>query len=160
LTDIASSLGLLDRVTFVGRRSQKLLKYYYSAGDVCVSTPWYEPFGLVPLESMACGTPMIASEVGGMKFTVQDNKTGFHVPPREHEILAARLDLILNSPGLRTSLGRRARERVEKFFTWNQVAKRMATVYSGLLESWQGDVLATTLSEETPNLAPVAKKSN
>ena len=133
LTDIARSLGVLDRVTFVGRRSQEVLKYYYSAADVCVSTPWYEPFGLVPLESMACGTPVIASEVGGMKFTVQDNKTGFHVPPKEPEVLASRLELVLNSPGLRASLGRKARERVEKFFTWHQVARRMATVYADLL---------------------------
>jgi len=133
LTEIAKSLGVLDRVTFVGRRTQSVLKYYYSAADVCVSTPWYEPFGLVPLESMACRTPIIASEVGGMKFTVQDNKTGFHVPPKDPEILASRLEVVLNSYGLRTSLGRKARDRVEKFFTWHQVAKRMATVYAEVL---------------------------
>lgn len=142
LTDIAASSGVLDRVTFVGRRHQTVLRYYYSAADVCVSTPWYEPFGLVPLESMGCGTPVIASEVGGMKFTVQDNKTGFHVPPKQHEILASRLELILNSPGLRASLGRKARERVAKFFTWHQVAKRMAIVYADTLgpdSAWTSD---------------------
>ncbi|MCL5962619.1 MAG: glycosyltransferase family 1 protein [Chloroflexi bacterium] len=157
LTDIAASLGVLDRVSFVGRRPQSVLKYYYSAADVCVSTPWYEPFGLVPLESMACGTPMIASEVGGMKFTVQDNRTGFHVPPKDPGLLAARIELVLNSPGLRASMGRKARERVEKYFTWHQVAKRMAGVYGDLIE-WKLEtgLEGRTLLEGATPMAPTA----
>ncbi len=135
LYDLAATVGVAELLTFVGRRRQSVLKEYYSAADVCVSTPWYEPFGLVPLEAMACGTPMIVSEVGGMKFTVQDGKTGFHVPPKDPAALARRIELVLDNPALRDELGRRARERVEQYFTWPQVARRTATVYAELLET-------------------------
>lgn len=135
LTEIATNLGVAHLVTFAGRHRHALLKYYYSAADVCVSTPWYEPFGLVPLEAMACGTPMVVSQVGGMKFTVQDGKTGFHVPPKEPAILAEKLELLLNDGVLRETMGRRARERVHQFFTWQQVAKRMALIYDQLLST-------------------------
>ncbi|MBI2953863.1 MAG: glycosyltransferase [Chloroflexi bacterium] len=135
LAGIAASLGVGHLLTFIGRRRHVVLKYYYSAADVCVSTPWYEPFGLVPLEAMACGTPMVVSEVGGMKFTVQDGKTGFHVPPKDPAALAAKLELLLNDGILRETMGRRARERVQESFTWRQVAKRMALIYDQLLSA-------------------------
>lgn len=76
LQAIAEAAGVADHVTFVGRRGREVLKYYYSAADVFVTTPWYEPFGITPLEAMACGTPVIGSNVGGVKFTVSDGETG------------------------------------------------------------------------------------
>ncbi len=66
LMTIAQKEGVEDCITFVGRRQRNILKYYYSAADVFVSTPWYEPFGITPLEAMACGTPVIGSKVGGI----------------------------------------------------------------------------------------------
>ena len=68
LMQIARDEKVAERVTFVGRRQRDVLKYYYSAADVFVSTPWYEPFGITPLEAMACGTPVIGSNVGGIKY--------------------------------------------------------------------------------------------
>ena len=91
LIKIAQDERVDNRVTFVGRRQRDVLKYYYSAADVFVSTPWYEPFGITPLEAMACGTPVIGSNVGGIKYTVADGKTGFLVPPKDPDALAARL---------------------------------------------------------------------
>lgn len=82
LQKIAREEGVEDRVTFAGRKNREMLKYYYCAADVFISTPWYEPFGITPLEAMACGTPVIGSDVGGIKYSVVDGKTGFLVPPK------------------------------------------------------------------------------
>ncbi len=83
LAEVARREGVEDQVVFVGRRDRDQLKYYYSAADLFVSTPWYEPFGITPLEAMACGTPVIGSNVGGIKFSVRDGETGYLVPPRD-----------------------------------------------------------------------------
>ena len=80
---LAAELGVLDQVRFVGRRQPDELHLWYAAADVAVTTPWYEPFGLTPLEAMACGTPVIGSRVGGIAFTIADGETGFLVPPRD-----------------------------------------------------------------------------
>ena len=71
LMKIAKQEGVLDKVTFVGRKNRDMLKYYYAAADIFISTPWYEPFGITPLEAMACGTPVIGSNVGGIKYSVK-----------------------------------------------------------------------------------------
>jgi D-inositol-3-phosphate glycosyltransferase len=81
LMDVADDEDVQDRVRFVGRVPTDDLKRYYSAADVFISTPWYEPFGITPVEAMACGTPVIGSNVGGIKFTVRDGETGYLVPP-------------------------------------------------------------------------------
>jgi D-inositol-3-phosphate glycosyltransferase len=88
LKEIARSEGVLESVEFVGRRDRQELRYYYQAADFFISTPWYEPFGITPLEAMACGTPVIGSEVGGIKYTVLHGKTGFLVPPHHPRALA------------------------------------------------------------------------
>src|SRR5690606_2370994 len=77
LMNIAEEEGLTEHILFTGRRSRDLLKYYYNAADVFVSTPWYEPFGITPLEAMACGVPVIGANVGGIKYSIAHNKTGF-----------------------------------------------------------------------------------
>jgi glycosyltransferase involved in cell wall biosynthesis len=74
LQAIAQDLGVASHVTFVGRKGREVLKYYYSAADAFVTTPWYEPFGITPIEAMACGTPVIGAAVGGIKFTVKESQ--------------------------------------------------------------------------------------
>ena len=131
---LATELGVIDRVRFVGKRQPHELRYYYGAGDVVVTTPWYEPFGLTPLEAMACGRPVIGSAVGGITYTIKDGETGFLVPPRDPGALAARLhQLLLTQPELCAQMGQKARTRVEKEFTWSIVALRTAALYDAVL---------------------------
>jgi glycosyltransferase involved in cell wall biosynthesis len=133
LITVAEACGVRDRVTFVGRRASNQLRWYYSAADVFVTTPWYEPYGLTPLEAMACGTPVIAAAVGGIAFTVADGETGFLVPPRSPEQLVAPLRSVLNNRDLRERLARNALRRVEEQFTWTAVARNTADVYAEVL---------------------------
>lgn len=133
LRHLAAELGVSDHVIFVGKRQPKELRNYYSASDVVVTTPWYEPFGLTPLEAMACGRPVIGSHVGGIAFTVVDGETGYLVPPRNPAALAARLRDLLSHPAVGERMGKAARNRVEREFTWPQVAERTAALYRTLL---------------------------
>ena len=133
LQRLAAELGIAEHVRFVGKRQQDMLRYYYSAGDVAVTTPWYEPFGLTPLEAMACGRPVIGSAVGGITFTVADGTTGFLVPPRDPASLADRLYQLLSQPALGERMGKAARARVEREFTWSTVAHRTDLLYQALL---------------------------
>ena len=133
LQSLAAELGITDRVIFTGKRQPDELHAYYSAGDVAVTTPWYEPFGLTPLEAMACGRPVIGSAVGGITFTIQDGVTGYLVPPQDPRALAERLYQTLTQPDLREAMGRAARFRVEREFTWATVAERTADLYQGLV---------------------------
>ena len=133
LQRLASELGILHRVRFIGKRQANELRYYYSAGDVVVTTPWYEPFGLTPLEAMACARPVIGSSVGGLTFTISDGETGFLVPPRNPQSLAERLHFLLNTPNLATRMGKAARKRVEREFTWSIVTMRTAALYDSVL---------------------------
>ncbi len=133
LQRLASELGVAHLVQFFGKRQPDELRYYYSAGDVAVTTPWYEPFGLTPLEGMACGRPVIGSAVGGITFTIADKQTGFLVPPKKPEALAEKLLLLYEQPALSHDMGEAARSRVEREFTWATVARRTAALYEALL---------------------------
>lgn len=130
---LARELGITQHVHCVGKRPTDCLRYYYSAGDVAVTTPWYEPFGLTPLEAMACGRPVIGSAVGGLTYTIVDGQTGALVPPRDPERLAARLHDMLLNPEMRVRMGRAGRQRMEQEFTWPLTALRTATLYETLL---------------------------
>lgn len=130
---LAASLGVAERVRCVGKRQPGELRYYYSAGDVVVTTPWYEPFGLTPLEAMACGRPVIGSAVGGLTYSIKHEVTGFLVPPRDSDALAERLRHIFSQPELCRQMGHAARCRVEREFTWSIVAMRTAALYESLL---------------------------
>lgn len=132
LQRLAAELGISERVHFYGKRQPDTLRDFYSAGDVAVMTPWYEPFGLTPLEAMACGRPVIGAAVGGISFTVQDGVTGLLVPPRNPQALAARLHYLLTQPEIRAVMGQAARQRVEREFTWPIVARRLSTLYGTL----------------------------
>jgi D-inositol-3-phosphate glycosyltransferase len=129
LRQIAQDEGVADRVTLVGRRGRDSLKYYYSAADLFVTTPWYEPFGITPVESMACGTPVIGSNVGGIKFTVRDGETGYLVPPNNPAILAERMAHLYQHPKLMEVFSRQAVGRANDLFTWQRSAKALAAVY-------------------------------
>jgi glycosyltransferase involved in cell wall biosynthesis len=129
LQKIAREHGVDDKVTFVGRKNREMLKYYYCAADIFISTPWYEPFGITPLESMACGTPVIGSNVGGIKYSVLDGKTGFLVPPNDPNTLAEKIDLLIADPALHQQMKRASIQRVKENFTWQKVASLVAELY-------------------------------
>ncbi|MFL5691511.1 MAG: glycosyltransferase [Ktedonobacteraceae bacterium] len=133
LQRLARELGVSEHVRFIGKRQANELRDYYSAGDVVVTTPWYEPFGLTPLEAMACGRPVIGSAVGGITFTIKDGETGLLVPPRDHVALAASLQQLLSQPELSIRMGVAARKRVEREFTWSIVAMRTAALYETVM---------------------------
>ena len=134
LQAIADEEGVSEHVNFVGRKSRDQLKFYYSAADVFVTTPWYEPFGITPLEAMACGTPVVGADVGGIKYSVLDGETGYLVPPHDPDALGERLARLLNHPRLLTSFSRQAIERVHRLFTWRRVSAQLAEVYDEVLE--------------------------
>lgn len=132
LLKLTKELGIEEAVTYLGRRDQDKLQYYYSAAEVVVMPSHYESFGLVALEAMACGTPVIASETGGLVFLVQDGETGFHVPTAMPAALAERLVQLLNDRELRARLGAQAAEYA-RGFDWQGVADRMITIYRQLV---------------------------
>jgi D-inositol-3-phosphate glycosyltransferase len=129
LQRLVAAYNVSELVHFIGNRQQSLLRDYYGVCDVFITTPWYEPFGLTPLESMACGRPVIGSAVGGILYSVVENETGFLVPPQHPEILAERLYALLKDPELCEQMGQAARQRVLREFTWPLVAERTAHVY-------------------------------
>jgi D-inositol-3-phosphate glycosyltransferase len=133
LMDVATEAGVRDRVEFVGRRDRHELATYYNAADIFISTPWYEPFGITPLEAMACGTPVLGSNVGGIKFSVRDGETGYLVPPNDPVALAERAAYLFDNPKLLTVLGRQAIRRVNDLFTWRRVAAHVAALYDEVL---------------------------
>jgi len=133
LRTLAAEHGVADRVSFAGRRQREALRDCYSAADVFVTTPWYEPFGITPLEAMACGTPVIGSAVGGIQYSVIDGVTGYLVPPRDPAALAARLAHLHANPALGAALGRAGIHRVRTLFSWDRVAADLAAVYRAVL---------------------------
>ena len=118
-------------VVFLGKRGQDTLPYYYSAAEVVVMPSHYESFGMVALEAMACGTPVIASQVGGLAFLVQDGVTGYHVPNGDHAALCEKLNALLGDAELRRSLGQNAAEYAQKY-AWGKVARKIVEVYKEL----------------------------
>ncbi|MFN2118518.1 MAG: glycosyltransferase [Candidatus Promineifilaceae bacterium] len=132
LQAMREQLGIRDIVTFIGARDQNELPYYYAAAEIVVMPSHYESFGMVALEAMASGTPVIASEVGGLAFLVQDGENGFHVPSRDPETLAERIYELLVNDSCRERLGRNAREHARKY-AWSNIAEKMLEVYDKLL---------------------------
>ena len=132
LHELRSALHIEDMVTFLGRRAQDTLPYYYSAAEVVVVPSHYESFGLVALEAMACGTPVVASETGGLAFLVRDGETGFHVPTADPEALAERLRQLLRDELLRERLGRQAAEYAKRY-AWPLMAEQIIDLYHGAI---------------------------
>jgi D-inositol-3-phosphate glycosyltransferase len=132
LQHVAAEEGVSDNVIFAGRAGRDMLKHYYNAADVFVTTPWYEPFGITPLESMACGTPVIGSNVGGIKYSVAHGKTGFLVPPNDPGILGERILQVLTDEKLAKQLSRTAIKHVNASFTWKTVTRQIASIYDAI----------------------------
>ena len=133
LQKLCDELCLGQMVVFLGKRGQDTLPYYYSAAEVLVMPSLYESFGMVALEAMACGTPVIASEVGGLGFLVQDGETGFTIPDGEPDKLCEKLSLLLTDHELRESMGRRAADYACSY-DWERIAKQIVDVYDGLIK--------------------------
>ncbi len=129
LQALRHQLNVEQLVGFVGAKNQNELPTYYAAADVVVMPSHYESFGMVALEAMAMGTPVIASEVGGLAHLVQDGKTGFHIPPRSADALALRLCDLLFNPKLREKLGKQALEYAQTY-DWKLIAAKMGDVYT------------------------------
>ena len=127
---LARKLKVKKRVTFTGSRPQQDLYRYYGAAHAAVTVPHYEPFGMTPLEAMACGVPVVGSRVGGIKTSVVDGKTGYLVPPKDPKALADRLLRLLSDGALRDRMGRAGRRRVEEHYTWKRIATLAATAFS------------------------------
>lgn len=129
LTALAHERGVADRVRFLGAVPRPQLPSLLRSADAVVCVPWYEPFGMVPLEAMACGRAVVASAVGGLVDTVVDGGTGLHVLPRRPDSLAARLRELLASPDMITSFGVAGRDRALARYGWDRVAAATADVY-------------------------------
>ena len=134
LSGIAQEEGVRDQVLFTGRRARELLGDYYSAADVFATTPWYEPFGITPLEAMGCGTPVVGAAVGGIKHTVIDGVTGYLVPPHDPAALAERLARFHRNPELARAFGRAGIRHVASRYTWRKVARDIERTYAVVLE--------------------------
>jgi D-inositol-3-phosphate glycosyltransferase len=132
LKELTVKCGVENSVSFVGQKSRELLRYYYSAADIFITTPWYEPFGITPIEAMACGTPVIGSAVGGIKYTVQDGHTGYLVPPKRPEILAEKISALLSDPALLNNMSYNALQHVQRNFSWKKIAGQIHDCYEGI----------------------------
>lgn len=128
---LREQFGLEDLVAFLGKRSQDTLPYYYSAAEVVVVPSYYESFGMVALEAMACGTPVVASQVGGLAYLVQDGVTGYTVPVDDPHSLAERLMSLLSDPALRNNMGKQAIQYAQGY-AWEHIAQRLTVVYDEL----------------------------
>jgi len=131
LKSLAKKLNVEDMFDFVGRVDQEDLPLYYNAADVCVVPSYYESFGLAALESMACGTPVVAARVGGLSTIVQHGRTGFLKSWRCPEAFANSLEMIISSDRLKQSMGLAARRRAEGM-GWDQVASDIRSLYESL----------------------------
>jgi len=124
LRNLARELGVQDQVEFLGSRRQADLPTYYGAADVVVMPSYSESFGMVALEAMACGRPVVASRVGGLAYLVQDGVTGFHVQEGEAAQLAGRLEVLLGDERLLAKMGSAARQEAEGY-SWERTAKEI-----------------------------------
>ncbi|MCA9829144.1 MAG: glycosyltransferase [Dehalococcoidia bacterium] len=134
----AAAEGVAANVRFDGAVSHDSLPLYYSAADVVVVPSYYESFGLVAVEAMACGTPVVASRVGGLQSTVADGVTGYLIPWRCPEPFSEKLEVLLNNPELRANFGIAARRSVERY-RWSRIGSEMAAFYSHVYaDHWHG----------------------
>jgi len=137
LKALREELGLAKLVTFLGKQDQDALPDYYAAAEAVIMPSHYESFGMVALEAMACGTPVIASEVGGLAFLVRDGETGFHIPDRDPEALSDRICQIITDPLLRAELSEKA-AAYAKGYAWPLIAEKIMGVYEGVLAGRDG----------------------
>jgi len=133
LRALAEEAGVAGRVELRGRKGRADVAALLRSADAAVCVPWYEPFGIVPLEAMACGTPVVAAAVGGMIDTVVDGVTGVHVPPRDPLRLAETLAALLADHARREAYGRAGVERARRRYGWPRVTAATLDVYARVL---------------------------
>jgi D-inositol-3-phosphate glycosyltransferase len=133
---LRTELGLTELVTFLGAKDQDTLVYYYSAAEMVVMPSHYESFGMVALEAMACGAPVIASDVGGLTFSIEDGYNGYLIPGRDHQALAKKIVLLLKHRILRDQLGEQARRWVERY-SWVNIAGELLEVFEDTIDRYQ-----------------------
>lgn len=133
LREIARRSGAEQRVVLRGRLAQSELPTLYRSADVVVCAPWYEPFGIVPLEAMACGVPVVASSVGGLIDSVVDGATGRHVPPRDVEAVASAVQTLLDDEPERLRLGANGRRRMLARYSWDRIAADTERCYRSIV---------------------------
>lgn len=132
LQKLCDDLAVGQTVVFLGKRDQDKLPYYYSAAQLVVMPSHYESFGMVALEAMACGTPVIASEVGGLAYLVRDGETGFTIPDQEPDELCDKITWLLNDRELHDTMSARAVEYAQDY-AWEKIAKQIVEVYKELV---------------------------
>jgi glycosyltransferase involved in cell wall biosynthesis len=133
LQALACKHRVRDRVRFLGRVDHAELPALYRSVDVVACVPWYEPFGLVAVEAMACGVPVVVAAVGGLADTVIHNVTGLHVPPRQPELIAAALRRLLDDPALRQLLGTAGRARAVRHYAMDRVVASTLRAYAATM---------------------------
>ncbi|HEY6694588.1 MAG TPA: glycosyltransferase [Solirubrobacteraceae bacterium] len=135
LRALADATGVGDQLVLRGRIDRDAMPALLRSAHVVACTPWYEPFGIVPLEAMACGIPVVASAVGGQIDSVVHGLTGLHVPPRDPIALAASLGSLLADPARRADYGRAGRARAERHFGFDRIAGATLAVYADVVSS-------------------------
>lgn len=136
LETLQAELGIGDLVTFLGAKDQDTLVYYYAAAEMVVMPSHYESFGMVALEAMACGTPVIASDVGGLSFNIEDGYNGYRVPDRDPQAMADKIILLLKHRVLRDQLGEQARMWVQRY-SWVNIAEELLEVFEDTLSRYK-----------------------
>jgi len=155
LRALARAEGVADLVRFAGRRGREHLHLFYAAADVFATTPWYEPFGITPVEAMACARPVIGARVGGIASTVVDGVTGLLVEPRDPRALANGLYRMMRDPAAAEAMGAAGRARALQEFTWEGVARQLVQVY----ESVRQDSRVATLQSMKSIAEPAAHRA-
>lgn len=130
---IVQEMGLTERTLFPGRVEHSLLPFYYAAANVCVVPSYYEPFGLVAIEAMACGIPVVASDVGGLKFTVIPEQTGLLAAAQDPGAFATAIDRLLTDECWANQLGIYGSARVHQQFSWTTIVSQLSKLYQYLL---------------------------
>lgn len=133
IAQIVQEVGLEEQTLFAGQIGHHRLPLYYAAADVCVIPSHYEPFGLVAIEAMACGTPVVASDVGGLRFTVLPEETGLLVSPKDTDAFASAMQRILSDELWARKLRRQACANVNQRFSWTGVGIQLSDLYRRLL---------------------------
>jgi D-inositol-3-phosphate glycosyltransferase len=134
LQKLCRELGVGDLVLFLGKQDQDTLQYYYSAADIVIMPSHYESFGMVALEAMACGTPVIATQVGGLQHLVQNGKTGFTVPNDNVDILEERLTQLICKEGLREEMSQNS-VVYARSYAWDVITPRIIDLYQKTIKS-------------------------
>ncbi|MEV4203193.1 glycosyltransferase [Micromonospora globbae] len=132
LRALAKACGVADRVRLVGAVPREEMGRWYRSADVLVAAPWYEPFGLTPLEGMACGVPVIGTNVGGIADTVVNGLTGDLVPPRDPRALGTAIRRLLADKLRRFAYATAALDRIRSSYSWKRAAEQLGTVYAAV----------------------------